>query len=620
MSRQPHRSALTRVLGVATAVVTGLTLAGCGSGTSSGANASGTTGKGGVSSGSPTQGGTVSFAEPPNATPNWILPIGTPGHLASYNSAIQSEMFLPLAKFDNSSGSLALDKKASVLSSVSYSNHDQTVTVKLSTLKWSDGTPVSARDVQFWFNLIKANKKQWAGYVQGQLPDNVSSLSIVNPTTFKLQLTGTVNPEWFTANELTAVTPLPQQAWDVTSTGGKVGNYDQTPAGARKVFSYLVKQAGDLAAYASNPLWKVTDGPFKLGAFSTNGQVTLDKSKAYSGPDPAHLAAVKLLPFASASAEFNVLRAGGVDYGYIPVSDLSQASYLKSKGYRVQAWNGWAINYAPYNFNNPSLGPAFKQLYVRQAIQMGIDQTALAKDVWHGYATPVYGPVPQHPSSPFLSKVQASNPYPYAPSKAESLLKAHGWTMGPNKVLVCSSPGTAAGECGAGVAKGTALVLHMLSENGSTETNNQMQVMQSELSKIGVGFQTSYAPLNSVLSRTAQCQPSQPACSWQLSFFGTQGSWYFNAYPAGASIFGASGGSNFGNYNDKKANQLAAATRSSSNPSAMQAWSAYLAKQLPAMWLPVPAYQVSAIRNTLQGVKQDPLAGQTMQRWYLTKK
>ncbi len=564
-------------------------------------------------------GGTGTFAEPPGATPNAIFPVVTAGDTAAYNSAIQAEFYVPLTFYDATSGKLAFDQRASVASNIAYSNGDRAVTITLTKLKWSDGAPVTSRDVQFFFNLVKANRTQWANYVQGQFPDNVRSFVILNSRTFRLNLTSVVNPQWFSGNELSLVTPLPQQAWDIESTGGKVGNYDATTAGARAVFKYLNGQNSNLSTFGSNPLWKVTDGPFTLGAWTTSGAVTLNKSKTYDGPDAAHLNSVQLLPFTSDSAEFNVLRSGALDYGYIPSSDLSQTGFLKGQGYTVEPWNGWAINYSPYNFNNPALGATLKQLYVRQALQMAIDQTAIAKIVWHSEATPVYGPVPQTPESAYLSQVQKNNPYPFNPVKAENLLKSHGWKLNSAGVMACSSPGTGTTECGAGVKAGTVLSLHMLSESGSTETTNQMEVMQTELAKIGVGFQANYAPLNSVLSETAQCKPTQASCKWQMSFFGTQGSWYFSPSPNGDPLFASTGSANFGSYSDATANSLAVKAISSSNPSALQDWSAYLAKQLPAMWLPVPAYQISVIKTTLKGVSQDPLAGQTMQRWYLTK-
>jgi len=564
------------------------------------------------------RGGTVTFAEPPNATPNAIFPIATAGNTAAYNSAIQAELYVPLTFYDATSGKLAFDQRASVAKTIVYSNGDKTVTVTLAKLKWSDGSPVTSRDVQFFFNLVKANKDKWANYVAGQFPDNVATFTIVNPSTFRLTLTTAVNPLWFSGNELSLVTPLPQQAWDLESANGKVGNYDVTTAGAKAVFNYLNGQDNHLATFGTNKLWKVTDGPFALGSWTTGGAVTLEKSSTYDGPDAAHISSVQLLPFTSADAEFNVLRSGGLDYGYVPTSDLSQSKYLESRGYTIKPWNGWAINYSPYNFNNPVLGPTLKQLYVRQALQMAINQPAISRAVWQDEAAPVYGPVPQSPPSPYLSATQKKNPYPFDPSKAKKLLESHGWKIGANGIMTGKSAGSGASQCGAGVKAGTVLALHMLSESGSTQTTNQMEVMQSELASIGVGFQASYAPLNTVLSETAQCKPSQASCSWQMSFFGTQGSWYFSPSPNGDPLFASTGSANFGSYDSPTADKLAVAATTSSNPAALRAWSAYLALQLPAMWLPLPAYQVSAIKDNLKGVSQDPLAGQTIQRWYLS--
>ena len=87
---------------------------------------------------------------------------------------------------------------------------------------------------------------------------------------------------------------------------------------------------------------------------------------------------MKFLPFTSDSAEFNVLKAGGtIDVGYIPTQDLppkpadSVAADTQPGGLRTTTCApnySWAVNYFVRNFNNPDLGPVFKQLYVRQAL------------------------------------------------------------------------------------------------------------------------------------------------------------------------------------------------------------------------------------------------------------
>ncbi len=572
----------------------------------------------GGGSGTAQSGGTATFALPPDATPDWIFPIGTPGHLASYNGSIQAEMYEPLYNYDTSSGTLAIDEGISAGKAPVYSNGDKTVTISLQNLSWSNGHPVTSRDVQFWYDLVKFNKTKWGAYAAGDMPDDVTSLTIVNSTTFRLQLSHAFNPGWFTANQLSLITPLPQAAWDVESAGGKAGSYDLTKAGAQKVFSYLTAASGKISGYDASPLWKVTDGPFKLRTWTTGGTVTLAKSAAYHGPDAAKLSAVEFLPYTSDQAEFDVLRSGGVDYGYVPISDISQEKVLRSDGYKIEPWVGWAISYIPFNFSNPTLGPVFRQLYVRQALQYAVNQPAIANDIWHGEATQGFGPIPQTPASQFLSPVQKANPYPYSISKATALLKSHGWSAHAGQVASCVKPGTGRSDCGAGIAKGTKLQLTILSESGSTETTNMMQELQSSFSQIGAGLTIKQEPLDSVLNDSAICKPSQASCSWQLSFFGTQGSWYFPAYPSGEQIFASSAGVNLGSYKSAEADKLISATNVSGSATAMQAYSAYLAKNLPVLWVPNPDYQVSAIKNTLTGVLQNPLAAMNPQQWSLT--
>ncbi|TDD55832.1 peptide ABC transporter substrate-binding protein [Nonomuraea terrae] len=596
------------VLGVAATLLA----AGCssgGSGTAPGDPANG---------GTPQQGGSVTFAMPPNATPNWIFPIATPGHTQAYNGTIRQQVFLPLYVYDGTDTSKP-DVKAGAAELPKYSEDGKSVTITMKDdLTWANGEKVTARDVEFWFNLIKANKEKWATYNEGQFPDNIAKFTLVDDKTFTMDLTQAYNPDWFTANQLTRMSPMPQKAWDIQEAGGQVGDYDRTPEGAKKVFDYLIGEAGKLSEYATNPLWKVADGPFTIKEFTTTGQVTLAKNPKYTGEDAAHLDTVTLKPFTSAQAELNVLRSGGVDYGYLPALALSQQKTIESMGYKVEPWDGWAITYIPYNFNNPEMGPVFKQLYIRQAVQMSVDQDTIARVIWHDQATPGYGPVPQVPPGSYLGEKQKTNPYLFDLDKAKALLTSHGWEI-QNGVATCTRPGGGDDQCGEGVEQGTQLKFQLLTESGSTETDNTMQELQSSLSKIGIALSIKSEPLNSVLDHSPVCKPEEAACSWQLSFFGTQGSWYYPAYPSGEDIFAGDAGTNLGSYSDPKADELVKASTSSTSPTAMQDYSSYLAENLPVIWMPNPAYQVSAIKKTLGGVVQDPMAGMTPQRWYLVK-
>ncbi|WP_405990142.1 peptide ABC transporter substrate-binding protein [Streptomyces sp. NBC_00986] len=579
----------SRLLAGASLTTASLLLAGC-------SGSSGTSSSGSHDS--------INYALPANFTPNWILPIGTAAHLNSNNVAIASTLWEPLIAYDGSTGSMGWNKKGSVATAAAFAADNKSVTITLGDRHWSDGKPITSADVKFWFDLIKANKSQWAGYNPGKAPDNWTSFKTVDTRHFTITFDKAYNPQWMLANELSQINPLPQHVWD------KAGD-------AKKDWTYLNNAAKNISGYATNALWKTVSGPYAVKSFSTAGKVVLTANSKYDGGEKPAIPTVNLLPFTTADAEKNALRSGSVDYGYIEATDLDQKASFTAQGYTVKPWSGWAITYMPYNFNNPSMGAVFKQLYARQAVQKSIDQSTLAKVIFNGTAVPGYGPIPQAQTSSFLSATQKSNPYPFSTSAAKSLLSSHGWSE-QGGVMTCTSPGTGAAQCGDGVAKGTKFQMQVLSQSGSTVTDNMMSAIQSSLAKTGIKFSIKTAPVNSVLSQTPQCTASQSICKWQLSFFGTAGSWYFPAFPTGDSLFQTKGGANFGNYSNAEVDKLISSSTTSSSTQEIQDYSAALAKDLPVIWLPEPDYQISVVKNGLGGFTQDPLANFHPAQWKWT--
>ncbi|MFG2786467.1 peptide ABC transporter substrate-binding protein [Streptomyces sp. NPDC048419] len=580
--------ARTRLLAGVTLSAGALLLAGC----------SGSTGSSSASKDS------INYALPANFTPNWILPIGTAAHLNTNNNSITAALWEPLIAYDGSTGKIGWNKAGSIATAADFAADNKSVKITLGDRHWSDGKPITSQDVQFWFDLIKANKKQWAGYTPGKAPDDWTSFKADDDRHFTITFDKAYNPQWMLANELQSITPLPKHAWDK---GG----------GPAATWTYLNNAAKNIASYASDPLWKTISGPYSVKSFSTAGKVVLTASKKYDGGEKPGIPTVNLLPFTTADAEKNALRSGSVDYGYIEATDLDQKESFTSRGYAVKPWSGWAITYMPYNFNNPSMGPVFKQPYARQAIQRSIDQTSIAKVVFNGTAVPGYGPIPTAQASAFVSQTQKDNPYAFSTSAARSLLTGHGWTE-QGGVMTCTDPGGGASRCGDGIAKGTKFQMQVLSQSGSAVTDNMMSAIQSSLAKAGIKFSIKTAPVNSVLSQTPQCTAGQSICKWQLSFFGTAGSWYFPAFPTGDSLFQSKGGSNFGNYSDAGVDQLISTSTTSSSNQAIQDYSTALAKDLPVIWLPEPDYQISVMKKGLGGFSQDSLANFHPAQWKWT--
>ena len=296
--------------------------------------------------------------------------------------------------------------------------------------KWSNGSPVTSRDVAFAFNLVKANKLDWGEYKAGQFPDNVATVATPNSSTVVFHLTKAYNPTWFTDDQLALLPALPQAVWDKTSPSDAVGNFDETTSGAQAVYKFLTAQSSDTATYASSPLWKVVDGPWEIKSFQpTTGPDVFTPNPDYS-PQPKISQLVYTI-FATDTSEFNALLAGNeINIGTIPPEDLPQLPRLESN-YNLTTTPYWHIGFDNLNFKNPVTGPIVSQLYFRQVLQHLEDGTGQANAYLDGQKAgyPVYGPIPPLPASPFEAAVQKTDPYPFSISEARSILEAHGWKI-----------------------------------------------------------------------------------------------------------------------------------------------------------------------------------------------
>ena len=134
------------------------------------------------------RGGTAYFAEQPLSPPDYIFPLVSDENYSVANTAeFQTLLYRPLYWYgdDRRPG---VDYPLSLGDAPLYGDDNRTVTITLKRARWSDGEAVSARDVGFWINLLKANKDDWASYVPGGFPDNVVSWRALGTRTIVLRL------------------------------------------------------------------------------------------------------------------------------------------------------------------------------------------------------------------------------------------------------------------------------------------------------------------------------------------------------------------------------------------------------------------------------------------------
>jgi peptide/nickel transport system substrate-binding protein len=362
----------------------------------------------------------------------------------------------------------------------------------------------------------------------------------------------------------------------------------------------------------------VVDGPWKLHQFRTDGYADLVPNPQYSGPSKPTLAHFVMQPFTSEAAEFDVLRSGGLSYGFVPLTDLSQKAVLERAGYTIVDWPSWSISYVVLNFNNPTTGPLFRQLYIRQALQELIDQPGYIKAFLAGNGVPTNGPVPVQPASSFASPQLKAGFYHYSPAGAARLLRAHGWKVKPNGTTTCAHPGTGAGQCGADIKAGAPLSFSLTYLSGVSYLTQEMQTWKSALTSAGIQLTLSQGSEGQVVDTATACKPG-PGCGWQMAQWGSP-SWIWpSAFPSGEAIFATGAGVNAGSYSDKANDANMQAVETSGSSASMYTYENYLAQQLPVLWLPNTYNQVSAIKTSLAGAdQQSPLLFITPELWSMT--
>ncbi len=616
-SRRGRRRLAATPIAVGLAAL-GLVASACGSGGGSGSN--------GPNAGTPQQGGTMTYALPPGSPPNYIFPFEAIQYASVANAAyFQNLMYRPLYWLGQGDQA-KIDPDLSVAETPVTSSDGKSVTIKLKNYVWSDGSPLTAKNVVFFLNMLKAEKKTFYGYVPGTIPDSLTSVKIDNDHQLTLTLDKAYSSKWFLYNQLTQITPMPV-AWDKTSDSAKADCSDNE-ADCAAVYTYLAGKAKDIKSYATDPLWKVVDGPWKLTSFSADGNNVFEPNPSYTGPNKPKIAQFREAGFTDEKAELNTLRAGDakIQVGFLPPTAAKQKPANARVGENPLSQNFYldplylySINYFPLNMNNPTVGPIFKQTYVRQALQLVYDQESVIKGPLKGYGVETTGPVPLLPDT--YASAQEKGPLTFSIPQAKDLLTSHGWKVpADGSAASCQSPGAGPNQCGPGVVAGAKLEFSLKYASGSTWLDQAMAQLKSNASKAGIVLDLSTASFNEVVGLAVPCKPTDATCKWEMGNWG--GGWVFvpNGLPTGELLFQSGAGSNASNFADPKADQLIAKSMTDDSQQALDDYQNYVAKQVPDIWQQNNAYELTEIGKNVNGVlPQNPYGSITPEKWYYVK-
>ncbi len=571
---------------------------------------------------------TLTIAEGANAAPDYIFPFYPPSECTVTNtSQFQQMMYRPLYWF-GLAGDASLQPQLSAANLPVYSNDNKTVTLTTKGWKFTDGQTVNGASVLFFLNMYKSEPSEFCTYSQGLgIPDQVKSVKVTG-NTVTLDLTASVNPQWFTDNQLAVITPM-AQAWDRTATTTKVGcatgayGAASTIAACKTVWKYLNAQAQDSSTFADSMWQSGVDGPWKLSAMDNLGNATFTANSTYSGPQKAMIKTVKLVAFTSATAEQNQLAGGNIDFGYIDPSILTSnapspgkagPNWPELKGrYNLVVVPTFSNNYMNLNFGKNPGAKFLNQLYIRQALEYGINQPAIIKSALKNYAQATWSELP--PSTPSTESGAITQPYPFNLAKAATLLKSHGWTK-TSSSLVCSKPGTGSSECGAGIAAGDVLKLNINWYSGSPSLDTEMSAIIADWESLGI--QATHST-GTFASAAGSCPVAyNPTTAYDICNWG--GGWLYapDYFPSGEPLLLTGAGSNSGLYSNAKMDALIRATLAQNVT--LTKYGQYTADQLPVLYDPLATYEDEVITTLKSKIGfQSVLQNFTPEYYYFSK-
>ncbi len=465
-----------------------------------------------------------------------------------YNVQVMQQIYRPLVWLDRH---VDYDPDLSLASSVTSADDGRTWRFTIKPWLWSDGVKVTATDVLFTFDIIR---RLGAGYVNdgiGGIPEFITRVASDNPHEVTLTLDRSVNPGWFLRTGLN-IPVLPEHVYrGLTLEQMRLRQTD--PA-----------------------LYRVSDGPFIMSEFVVGRHITLLPNPTYGGRHPAISRLV--VDFLEGGNPLQALRAGEIDAADIPfrLSDLARAL----PGFTITRLDG-PFGYGLLYLNMRSAAaPYLRDVRIRQAIALALDQDEMIALAWHGQSSEVHGPVPPAMAG-FLSDA-ARQAYPslrHDPAKARALLDAAGWHPGPD-----------------GVRRKDGVALHFSVgvSAGVVDRLIELQVAQRNLAAVGIDIDLRGLEFNDLFATL-----EGNGHDWDSIMI----AWTITGYPDGQQSFSSDGASNYGHYEDTKMDALNRAVLKDAGRRALDAAQDYTAAEQPVIFLPDGAISL-LVRPGLHGLRE----------------
>jgi len=257
---------------------------------------------------------------------------------------------------------------------------------------WSDGVPVTAKDVAFTFNYI--NKNQLLNL--SAYTDGITKAVAINDTTVQIY---TKAPK---ANMLQMVVPiLPEHIWSKISGKAAANSYQNAP-----------------------PI--VGDGPFQIVEWQKGKFIRLKANPNYWGGKPKVDEVIFQL-YTNPDTMSQDLKLGTIDGAInVPAAQFKQLGAQPGlTANNATSWQFTEIGMNSYDSPNSLGNPVLKDQNFRQAVNWAVDREKVVSVAMNGYAT--VGSSLIVPYSKYHWQPPADQSYTYDPAKARAILDAAGY-------------------------------------------------------------------------------------------------------------------------------------------------------------------------------------------------
>lgn len=337
-------------------------------------------------------------------------------------------------------------------------------------MQWTDGKPITAKDVAFTYNLIMTNKD--AAEANAVAVTNYESVTAKDDSTLVIK---TKQPM---AAILTSEIPIvPEHIW---------------------------KDVTDIKNFKNDKFPVVGSGPFVLTGYQEGQSVTLEANdKFWRGR--SKIDKLQYVKYESTEAAVQGLRKGDVDLAYrLTATQFKQLE--KEQNIKTNAGNNRRFNEIIINSGFPKAdgspwgngNPVLKDVEFRKALSHAVDVKTIVDKVKQGLAEPATQIIPTvFPDWTF--KPSDSQKRGFDVAKANSILDTAGYAKGGD--------GTRADK------QGKPINLRLLVTSDDTERRQISEYVKGWFKEIGVGVNVEFKGSNQVNDDTT-------AGNFDLSFSG----------------------------------------------------------------------------------------------------